>query len=104
MAEKNSTSDNIKIGLYIFGGYLLYQVYKNFKGKDQNQTGAPESINCEKLWNSGTLSRDKSAYYNDADTIEVAVNGAIIIIICIGLSRSNYFTSYRTVYFFTRNA
>lgn len=78
MAEKSNTSDNVKIALYIFGGYLLYQVYKNFKGKDASTTGAPESINCSTLWNSGKLSRSKSAYYNDADEIEVAVNGTTI--------------------------
>ena len=78
MQQQSNRSDNVKIALYIFGAYLAYRLYKNFAGKDATTTGAPESINCNALFSSGQLSRDRSAYFNDADEIEVAVNGTTI--------------------------
>lgn len=72
---QNNSSDNIKIALYIFGGYLLYRAYKNFAGHSDTGTNV-EAANCDKLFNSGTLSRDKAAYYTDADEIYTAIVGS----------------------------
>jgi len=75
MAEKNNTGDNVKIALYIFGGYLLYRAYKNFSGPGDTGTSV-ESEDCEKLFNSGSLSRARTAYYVDADEIYTAIIGS----------------------------
>lgn len=75
MAQNSSNkSDNVKLALYIFGGYLLWRVAKNFLGKADTGT-AVEAVNCEKLFSSGQLSRDRSAYFADADEIYTAIQG-----------------------------
>lgn len=80
MAIKESKSDNVKIALYIFGGYLLWRVAKNFIGKSETGTSV-EAASCDKLFNSGSLSRDKAAYYADADEIYTAIIGSGLIVI-----------------------
>lgn len=75
MAQQNNSSDNVKIALYLFGGYLLYRAYKNFAGHSDTGTSV-EAAGCDKLWNSGTLSRNKTAYYTDADEIYTAIVGS----------------------------
>jgi hypothetical protein len=75
MAQNSSNkSDNVKIALYIFGGYLLWRVAKNFIGKSDTGTSV-EALGCDTIWNSGLLSRNKSAYYTDADEIYNAIIG-----------------------------
>lgn len=74
MAANQNKSDNVKIALYIFGGYLLWRVAKNFIGKGDTGTSV-EALGCDTIWNSGQLSRAKSAYYADADEIYTAIQG-----------------------------
>jgi hypothetical protein len=75
MAQNSSNkSDNVKIALYLFGGYLLWRVAKNFIGKGDTGTSV-EALGCDTIWNSGQLSRNKSAYYADADEIYTAIQG-----------------------------
>ena len=76
MAQNSSNkSDNVKLALYIFGGYLLWRVAKNFIGPKDTGTSV-EALGCETLWDSGLLSRAKSAYYADADEIYTAIQGS----------------------------
>ena len=74
MAANSNKSDNVKIALYIFGGYLLWRVAKNFMGKSDTGTSV-EALGCNTIWDSGQLSRPKSAYYADADEIYTAIQG-----------------------------
>lgn len=81
MSQNNSNkSDTVKIALYIFGGYLLWRIAKNFMGPSQTGTSV-ESASCDKLFNSGTLSRNKTAYYTDADEIYTAIIGSGLIVL-----------------------
>ena len=80
MKQQNNSEPNFaKIALYVGGGYLLYKLVsglsKNIMGHADTGTSV-ESAACDKIWNSGNLSRAKTAYYADADEIYTAIIGS----------------------------
>lgn len=81
MAQQSNKSDNVKIALYLFGGYLLWRVAKNFIGREDDSQTAPEAMNCDSVLNSPNLSRDRAAYFNDADEIVAAIQGTGVIVL-----------------------
>ena len=77
----------IKAGVIAVGGLLVYRAIKNLFGSGTNGnagsgggTTAPESIDCNSIWNNPALSYDKYSYYNDADAIFTAIQGTTIIV------------------------
>jgi hypothetical protein len=78
----------IKAGIYAVGGFFVYRAIKNLFGSGNGNGNAgsgggmtaPESIDCNNIWNNPNLSFDKYSYYNDADAIFTAIQGTTIIV------------------------
>ena len=66
----------LKAGVYIVGGLLIWRAYKNIFGSGALGENAPDAIKCSNIRNSGKLTRDKNAYYADADSIYTAIQGS----------------------------
>jgi len=89
---KNNAIDSkflIRTGLIIGGGVAAYFLIKKLfkvKGDDGEPLPSPEAIDCSKIWDEGNgeadhyLSRDRNAYFVDADAIQAAIVGAGLIV------------------------
>jgi hypothetical protein len=89
---KNNAIDSkflLRTGLIIGGGVAAYFLIKKLfkvQGDDGEPLPSPQAIDCNKLWDENNaeadhyLSRDKNAYFVDADAIQAAIVGAGLIV------------------------
>jgi len=91
--KNNSAMDSkflIRTGLIIGGGvaayFLIKKLFVSEAGDGEGALPSPEAIDCSKIWDEGNgeadhyLSRDRNAYFVDADAIQAAIVGAGLIV------------------------
>jgi len=87
MSKKNAIDSKflIRTGLIVGGGiaayFLLKKLFGNDTGVGGDESTSPEAIDCQELWDQyGYYTRDKNAYFVDADSIQAAIVGSGLIV------------------------